>query len=133
MLLFFAALPDGTGYDYDTATALIITFVVKNHLHDNRKAMAWEKAFLDYLKDYKKKAKYIDIEYSAKVLTVCLQNACRDIFSGGARLCIVDTMHIPVLFSDCTVQSGDCSIYIHGSLGMCSRAANITYNYIIIF
>ena len=61
------ALPDGTGYNYDTATVLIITFVVNNHLSDNKEAMAWEKSFLDYLKYFKKKAQFIDIEYSAEV------------------------------------------------------------------
>ena len=63
------------GYDYDTSTVLIITFVVNNHIHDddNKKAMAWEKAMLEYLDDYKKnnKTKYIDIEYSTEVMLVC--------------------------------------------------------------
>ena len=60
---------DGVGYDYDTATVLIVTFVVNNHLEDsqNKMAMAWEKAFLDHLKHFKKRAQFIDIEYSAEV------------------------------------------------------------------
>ena len=46
---------------------LIITFVVNNHVKDsdNKMAMTWEKAFLDYLSHFKKRAKYVDIVYSA--------------------------------------------------------------------
>ena len=59
----------GEEYNYDTATVLIVTFVVNNYLHDddNKKAMAWEKAMLDYLHDHKDRAKFIDIEYSTEV------------------------------------------------------------------
>ena len=48
---------------------LIITFVVNNHVKDsdNKMAMTWEKAFLDYLSHFKKRAKYVDIVYSAEV------------------------------------------------------------------
>ncbi|CAI8031991.1 NPC intracellular cholesterol transporter 1 [Geodia barretti] len=55
-----------SGYNYDLATLLVVTFVVNNHVRDedNKKAMAWEQAMLDYLHDYKKHhTKYIDIEY----------------------------------------------------------------------
>lgn len=65
----------GPGYNYDTATLLIITFVVNNHVRDedNKKAMAWEQAMLDYLHDYKKHhTKYIDIEYSTEVCVICM-------------------------------------------------------------
>ena len=44
--------------------------MVNNHVNDedNKMAMAWEKAFLDYLEDYKKNnATFIDFEYSAEV------------------------------------------------------------------
>ena len=66
---FVSGTADGSGYDYDTSTVLIITFVVNNHVSDeqNKKAMAWEKAYLAYLKEYKHKARYIDIEFSAEV------------------------------------------------------------------
>ena len=59
-----------SGYNYDLATVLVVTFVVNNHVRDedNKKAMAWEQAMLDYLHDYKKHhTKYIDIEYSTEV------------------------------------------------------------------
>ena len=64
------------GYDYDTSTVLIITFVVNNHLRDddNKKAMTWEKAMLDYLRNYKNENEnnnesLIDIEFSTEVMT----------------------------------------------------------------
>ena len=44
--------------------------MVNNHLkaEDNKMAMAWEKAFLEYLEWYKKNnATYIDFVYSAEV------------------------------------------------------------------
>ena len=64
----------GEEYNYDTATVLIVTFVVNNYLHDddNKKAMAWEKAMLDYLHDHKDRAKFIDIEYSTEVHIQCI-------------------------------------------------------------
>ena len=39
-----------------------MTFVV--HDNENKKVMAWEKAMLDYLRDYKEHAKFIYIDYS---------------------------------------------------------------------
>lgn len=43
---------DGTAYE--NATTMIITFVVNNYQEKSKlaKAMAWEKAFLKYMKDY---------------------------------------------------------------------------------
>ena len=53
-----------------------MTFVVNNYLHadDNEMAMAWEKAMLEYLLDYKEHhTKFIDIEYSTEVcVCVCV-------------------------------------------------------------
>lgn len=45
---------DGT--DYNNASTLIITFVVNNHKDKSKlgKALAWEKAFIEYMKDYVK-------------------------------------------------------------------------------
>ena len=42
--------------NYEQAQALIITFVVKNHDNeeDNKKAEAWEKEFINYLKNWEK-------------------------------------------------------------------------------
>ena len=53
--------------DYQTAEALIITFVVKNHLDEsaNKMAETWEKAFLQYLDNYN--SSKINITYSAEV------------------------------------------------------------------
>jgi Niemann-Pick C1 protein len=53
-------------HDYDTASALLITFVVKNHVNEekNRYAEVWEKAFLNYLKNYK--GENINIAFSAQ-------------------------------------------------------------------
>ncbi|KAL3891661.1 hypothetical protein ACJMK2_003913 [Sinanodonta woodiana] len=46
------------GFDssnYQNSTAFVLTFVVNNHLNekDNAMAEAWEKVFIDYLKNYK--------------------------------------------------------------------------------
>jgi Niemann-Pick C1 protein len=53
--------------DYQTAEALIITFVVNNHLDEgaNKMAETWEKAFLEYLDNYN--SSKINITYSAEV------------------------------------------------------------------
>ena len=58
---------DENGYNYDTSTALFVTFIVNNHLGKdvNKMAETWEKAFLDYLHQYK--AKHINITFSAEV------------------------------------------------------------------
>ncbi|XP_057308798.1 NPC intracellular cholesterol transporter 1-like [Hydractinia symbiolongicarpus] len=51
--LIFGGFP---GTAYYQSKALIITFVVKNHKNkaNNKKAEAWEKVFIDYLKNWKK-------------------------------------------------------------------------------
>ena len=48
------ALGGFKGNDYSTATTLIITFVVNNHKDEakNKKAEAWEKVFIDYMKNW---------------------------------------------------------------------------------
>lgn len=48
------ALGGFDGDDYSTATTLIITFVVNNHRDEskNKKAEAWEKVFIDYIKKW---------------------------------------------------------------------------------
>lgn len=47
------------GTAYQNASTLIITFVVKNHKNTTKlkKAMAWEKAFIEFMKDYTKDPK----------------------------------------------------------------------------
>ena len=56
-----------SGNDYDTATVMIITYIVKNHVNDedNDKAEAWEKKFLEYLKNFK--GDNITISFNAEV------------------------------------------------------------------
>ena len=51
---------------YSNATALVVTFVVNNHNHKNETlhAMSWEKAFLDYMKNYSNP--HLDIAFSAE-------------------------------------------------------------------
>lgn len=46
---------------------MIITFIVKNHVNDedNDKAKAWEKQFLEYLKNFK--GDNITISFNAEV------------------------------------------------------------------
>ena len=48
------ALGGFNGTAYQNATTLIITFVVNNHKDKSKlgKALAWEKAFLEYMKSY---------------------------------------------------------------------------------
>ena len=64
-LFYFIA--DGVINNYDTATALLITFVVNNHMDDseNENAELWEKEFLRTLKDYK--SDNLIISYTAEV------------------------------------------------------------------
>lgn len=49
------ALGGYEGNNYNNATALVITFPVNNYLNDTEKlgkALAWEKAFIDFVKNY---------------------------------------------------------------------------------
>lgn len=50
------ALGGFSGTAYENATTMIITFVVNNHQDKSKlgKQMAWEKAFLEYMKEYVK-------------------------------------------------------------------------------
>ena len=42
------------GGEYSDASALVVSFIIKNHLDDskNDKAKAWEKQFLEYMRNY---------------------------------------------------------------------------------
>ena len=53
--------------DYTTAKVLLITFVVNNHVDEDKNGLAeaWEKAFLDYLKNYQ--SKLIEVSFIAEV------------------------------------------------------------------
>lgn len=55
------------GTNYTTANVLLMTFVVNNHVDDekNGKAEAWEKAYLEYLKSYK--SDLIEVSFIAEV------------------------------------------------------------------
>ena len=48
------ALGGFNGTAYENATTMIITFLVNNHQDKSKlnKAMAWEKVFLEYMKEY---------------------------------------------------------------------------------
>lgn len=59
------------GDKYSTAKSLIITFVVNNHKNENenKKAEAWEKAFIDYMKYWEKEeapALNLSVAYSSE-------------------------------------------------------------------
>ena len=56
------------GDKYEQAQALIITFVVKNHENeeDNKKAEAWEKEFVNYLKNWQKNDSRFNITVAFK-------------------------------------------------------------------
>ena len=58
-----------SGENFQNATALVITFVVNNHLEDsaNAKAMAWEKAFISFMKNYTKHQPNMSIAFSSEV------------------------------------------------------------------
>ena len=64
------ALGGFNGTAYENATTLIITFVVNNYQDKSKlnKAMAWEKAFLEYMKKYVKERSNKDliISFSAE-------------------------------------------------------------------
>ena len=66
-------------YNYDTATALLVTFLVNNHIDkdsdDYKMAEAWETAFLNYLHSYTKEHvnTTIKMTFSSEVLML---NSC---------------------------------------------------------
>ena len=53
--------------NYDSATAMLVTFLLNNHLDDadNQMAMAWEQAFLDIVQNFT--SNFISISHSAEV------------------------------------------------------------------
>lgn len=55
------------GKDYKTAEALVITFVVNNHLDEekNKKAEAWEKVFIEYMRAFR--SPNMTVAYSSEV------------------------------------------------------------------
>ncbi|XP_017872469.1 PREDICTED: Niemann-Pick C1 protein [Drosophila arizonae] len=57
---------NGEDPDYMLATALVFTFLGKNHLDESKVEISrkWEKLFVDFLKDYK--SEYLDIAFSAE-------------------------------------------------------------------
>ena len=68
------------GNEYDMATTMLITFIVNNHVNetDNARAEVWERAFVDYLKNYP--SVYFNFSFSSEViinywykLSVCLR------------------------------------------------------------
>ena len=61
-------LPNGSP-NYQNATALIISFIVNNHLDDtqNQLAKIWEKAFIDYLKETSNLTSFTNVTYMSEV------------------------------------------------------------------
>ena len=63
-------------YNYDTATALLVTFIVNNHIDKNsddyKMAEAWETAYLNYLHNYTREHvnTSIKITFSSEVQTL---------------------------------------------------------------
>ena len=63
------ALGGFSGKNYTDAKSMIITFIVKNHKSDdeNKKAKAWEKAFLQHLKEYNEREdKNLTVAYTSE-------------------------------------------------------------------
>ena len=99
MLFYFSYPPaanvNASGFNYDTATALIITFIVNNHVDEDKNKMAetWEKAFLKFVKEYKSDS--ISISYMAEVRMSCDQSNFRNLICelcgvGLQLLCVSD-------------------------------------------
>ena len=57
------------GSNYHNATALVITFVVNNHNEAglNAKAEAWEKVFIEFMKNYTQHQPNMSIAFSSEV------------------------------------------------------------------
>ena len=60
------ALGGFDGSSYKNASTLIISFIVNNHKDKNKlkKALAWEKAFVNFMKDYVKNPKNSNLTIS---------------------------------------------------------------------
>ena len=59
-----------SGNNYQNATAFVITFIVNNHLEEekNGKAEAWEAEFIKYMKSYKNTN--MTISFSSEVMYI---------------------------------------------------------------
>ncbi|XP_076457250.1 NPC intracellular cholesterol transporter 1-like [Babylonia areolata] len=64
----WTALGGYDGDNYHNATALVITFVVNNHRKeaDNAKAEAWEKVFIEFMKNYTENQPNMSIAFSSE-------------------------------------------------------------------
>ncbi|KAK7091360.1 NPC intracellular cholesterol transporter 1-like [Littorina saxatilis] len=64
----WTALGGYDGDNYQNATALVITFVVNNHNEEgnNAKAEAWEKVFIEFMKNYTKHQSNMSIAFSSE-------------------------------------------------------------------
>ncbi len=63
------ALGGFEGVKYRSAKSIILTFIVNNHDDEakNKKAEAWEKAFIDFMKDFKKNGpKDFNVSFSSE-------------------------------------------------------------------
>ena len=60
--------------NYDSAKAMLVTFLLNNHLsdEDNGMALAWEQKFLEIVQSFNESNPYINISYSSEVCTSTL-------------------------------------------------------------
>ena len=71
---YWKGFDDEGNPDYDSATALLVTFLLNNHLEDvdNDMAMAWEAGFLDIVQWFNSISTYTNISYSSEVCTTTM-------------------------------------------------------------
>ncbi|XP_013397957.1 Niemann-Pick C1 protein isoform X2 [Lingula anatina] len=67
-VLPWVALGGFEGDNYEDATALVVTFIVNNHVKDSdqKNATLWEQVYLDFMKEYVKKERDFTVAYSAE-------------------------------------------------------------------
>lgn len=71
------------GYDgkkYTDARALVVTFVINNHEDDskNDRAKAWEKAFIDYLKNFNDPDLEVGLVILVSQWVMRISESCKD-------------------------------------------------------
>ena len=68
--MYFIVAVDGSN-SYNLATTIIITFVVNNHVDEekNKDAELWEAQFIKHLKEYE--GENITISFMAEVMIIC--------------------------------------------------------------
>lgn len=74
-----------TGVNYNESTALVITFVVNNHVDEaqNEKAKAWEKEFLNFMKNFSDPDMIIAYSAEVRISTKKISNLSNILLSLG--------------------------------------------------